>query len=257
MTVLRNKVIFSKKKKKKLKNRHPRLSLRIKMGRAFHRIVFLWNSLYQILWLWNWSLYFCKGIKITNAGYAAWLLSLLPSSNVQGPPWVDPWLLSWADKLSLTLMLSDIKLWSSAKNNSSMSEVRQMGLPRWLSGKETACQGSRCRRHEFGSWVGKIPWRRKWQPTPVFLLGESHGQRSLAGSSLWGHKGLDRIEHGHMLLTTYMPGVTYINNLHILPWGRTIMNPIPWSTEMLHNLHLISNRARVWLQVIWPQGPSS
>jgi len=39
-------------------------------------------------------------------------------------------------------------------------------------------------RRGFDSWVGKIPWRRKWQPTPVFLLGESHGQRSLVGYSL-------------------------------------------------------------------------
>ena len=39
------------------------------------------------------------------------------------------------------------------------------------------------RRPGFDSWVGKIPWRRKWQPTPVFLPGESHGQRSLAGYS--------------------------------------------------------------------------
>ena len=47
------------------------------------------------------------------------------------------------------------------------------------SGKESTSQ---CRRHkklEFDPWVGKIPWRRAWQPTPVFLLGESHGQRSL------------------------------------------------------------------------------
>ena len=41
---------------------------------------------------------------------------------------------------------------------------------------------------------GKIPWRRKWQPTPVFLPGESHGQTSLAGYSPWGHKELDRTE---------------------------------------------------------------
>ena len=52
-----------------------------------------------------------------------------------------------------------------------------MGLPRWLSGKESPCQ---CRRPRLGPWVGKIPWRRKWQPTPVFLPGKSHGQRSLA-----------------------------------------------------------------------------
>ena len=47
------------------------------------------------------------------------------------------------------------------------------------SGKELTCQ-NRHRRRRFDPWVGKIPWRRAWQPPPVFLLGESHGQRSLA-----------------------------------------------------------------------------
>ena len=46
----------------------------------------------------------------------------------------------------------------------------------------------------FDLWVGKIPWRRKWQPTPVFLPGESHGQRSLAGYSPWGGKELNTTE---------------------------------------------------------------
>ena len=40
----------------------------------------------------------------------------------------------------------------------------------------------------FNPLVVKIPWRRKWQPTPVFLPGKSHGQRSLVGYSPWGHK---------------------------------------------------------------------
>ena len=40
-------------------------------------------------------------------------------------------------------------------------------------------------------WIGKIPWRRKWQPSPVFLPGKSHGERSLAGYSPWGHKEWD------------------------------------------------------------------
>ena len=40
----------------------------------------------------------------------------------------------------------------------------------------------------------KIPWRREWQPTPVFLPGESHGQRSLVGYSPWGHKELETTE---------------------------------------------------------------
>ena len=45
------------------------------------------------------------------------------------------------------------------------------------------------------SLVGKIPWSRKWQPTPVFLLGKFHVQRSLASYSPWGHKELDMTEH--------------------------------------------------------------
>ena len=57
----------------------------------------------------------------------------------------------------------------------------------WLSSRELACQ---CRRRTFDPWVGKIPchWRRRWQATPVFLPGKSHGQRSLAGCSPWGHR---------------------------------------------------------------------
>ena len=58
-------------------------------------------------------------------------------------------------------------------------------LPWWLSGKESTCQ---CRRPKFDAWVGKIPWRKKWQPTPVFLPGESHRQKSLAGYSPQGCK---------------------------------------------------------------------
>ena len=57
------------------------------------------------------------------------------------------------------------------------ASLSKYGFSRWCSGKESACQ---CRRPGFDPWVGKIPWRRKWKPTPVFLLGESHGQRSLA-----------------------------------------------------------------------------
>ena len=49
------------------------------------------------------------------------------------------------------------------------------------NGKESACQCRRCKRHEFDLWVEKVPWRRKWQPSSVFLPGKFHGQRSLAG----------------------------------------------------------------------------
>ena len=51
-----------------------------------------------------------------------------------------------------------------------------------------------CGRPGFDPWVGKIPWRRAWQPIPVFLPGKSHGQRSLAGYSPWGSKESDTTE---------------------------------------------------------------
>ena len=65
------------------------------------------------------------------------------------------------------------------------------GLLWWLSGKESACQ---CRRQGFNPWVGKISYRRAWQPTPVFLPGEFVRQRSLVGYSPWGRKELDTTE---------------------------------------------------------------
>ena len=78
--------------------------------------------------------------------------------------------------------------------------LRSMGLQRvghdwiteqnwWLGGKVSTCQ---CRRHGCSPWVGKIPWRRKWQFTLVFLPGKSCGQKSLACCSPWGSK---RVRH--------------------------------------------------------------
>ena len=66
------------------------------------------------------------------------------------------------------------------------------GLPWWCSGKEYACQ---CRRHEFEPLVGKIPWRRKWQPTPGFLLENSIDRGAWRATSPWGHEELDITEH--------------------------------------------------------------
>ena len=63
--------------------------------------------------------------------------------------------------------------------------------------KRTSFLGVSSKR--FNPWVGKIPWRRKWQSTPVLLPGKSHGQRSLVGYSSWGHKELDMTERLHFL----------------------------------------------------------
>ena len=61
-----------------------------------------------------------------------------------------------------------------------------MGFPGCARGKKPSCQCRRRKRCWFDPWVGKIPWRRTWQLTPLFLPGESHGQRSLVGYSPWG-----------------------------------------------------------------------
>ena len=66
--------------------------------------------------------------------------------------------------------------------------------PNGSGSKESACQCRRHRRYGFDPWVRKIPWRRKWQPTPVFLPGKSPGQKSLEGYSLWGPKESDTPE---------------------------------------------------------------
>ena len=58
----------------------------------------------------------------------------------------------------------------------------RMGL---VKKKKPACQ---CRINGLDPWIWKIPWRRKWQPTPIFLPGKSHGPRSLAGYGSWGQK---------------------------------------------------------------------
>ena len=68
----------------------------------------------------------------------------------------------------------------------------------WLVVNNLACQSRRCKSHRFEPWVGKIPWRRKWQPTPVFLPGKSHGQRSLVGC-----RGVTRV--GYSLMTKPPP----------------------------------------------------
>ena len=66
---------------------------------------------------------------------------------------------------------------------------------RWLRGRDVTCKWRRCRRRRFVPWVGKMPWSKKWQSTPVVLPGKLHGQRALEGYSPWGHKESDTAEH--------------------------------------------------------------
>ena len=72
-----------------------------------------------------------------------------------------------------------------------------LGFRMGSAGKALACQCRRLKRHGFDLWVGKIPWRRKWQLASVFLPGKFHGHRRLVGYSLWGLKESGMTEHAH------------------------------------------------------------
>ena len=84
-----------------------------------------------------------------------------------------------------------------SKDKNEMQLLKNIqGFPSGSVGKEfiyNARNPLQCRKPGFHPWVGKIPWKRKWQPTPVFLPGKSHGQRSLVGYSQQGHKSQTRL----------------------------------------------------------------
>ena len=117
----------------------------------------------------------------------------------------------------------------------------------WLRGKESSCQCRRCRRHGFDPWVGKILWRRKWQPTAVSLPGECHGQRSLAGYSPGDLRESDTTEW----LRAHTPlDPSAEDGAHFQGWGLTLSELgstpswLPWAeaasapTQLAFNLQV-------------------
>ena len=101
-------------------------------------------------------------------------------------------------------------------DGSDLAAAAAAGFPGGASGKELACQCRRHERHGFDPWVRKIPWRREWQSTSVFLPRKCYGQRSLVDYSPWGHRELDMTwqlsPHGH---TDYCIGIVLVNNCRI------------------------------------------
>ena len=79
-------------------------------------------------------------------------------------------------------------------------------FPCWLNCKEPTCLFRRHKRHGLNPWIRKIPWSRKWQPTPKLLPGKSHGQRSLVGYSPWGRRV------GHDWETSLTPSLKTISH---------------------------------------------
>ena len=104
------------------------------------------------------------------------------------------------------------------------------GLPWGLSGKESTCQG---RRPGSDPWVWRIPWRRAWQPTPVFLPGESHGQRCLVGYSPWGCKESNAVHFS----------CSAVSRLFVTPWTATCQASLSiinsWSLLKLTSVELV------------------
>ena len=90
--------------------------------------------------------------------------------------------------------LSDFHSLRLKTKSNKMTETTKQLQKDGSDGQESACQWRRCRRCGFSPWVGKIPWRRAWQPTPVFLPGEYYRQRSLAGYNPQDHKESDMTE---------------------------------------------------------------
>ena len=92
----------------------------------------------------------------------------------------------------------------SKQNSFVLHYLLYIGLPRWLKGKEPACQ---CRRPRFDPWVRKTLRRRKWQLTSVFLPGETHGQRNLADYNLYVIRAIVAKHWTH--LSTHTCCITY------------------------------------------------
>ena len=132
----------------------------------------------EVFILGDWSpLIFKTGVSFSRC-------SLAPLSSISGNPDSPPAFLVFFSTPSGGLII-------------------QEPSPGATSGKEPACQCKRCMRCGFHPWVGKISWRRKRQPTPVFLSGKSHGRWNLVGCSPWGYKELDVTEHACTLRVAY------------------------------------------------------
>ena len=113
-----------------------------------------------------------SALRIRWPKYWSFSFSISPSREYSG---LISFRTDWFDLLEVQGILKSLH---QHHNSKASLDISLGGFPGDSRGKESACQ---CRRHRFDPWVRKIPWRRKWQPTPVFLSGKSHAQRSLVG----------------------------------------------------------------------------
>ena len=135
-----------------------------------------WQSLTSSPCLWC----LISNLKLESMVPSSPILPCLPPPHTYMP--IQTYSISWYSPLNTHAQ--DTELWWSNIPRAQMA----------LMVKNLSANARRCKRWRFNPWVGKIPWRRARQPTPVFLPGESHGQRSLAGYSPWSHKESDTTE---------------------------------------------------------------
>ena len=112
------------------------------------------------------------------------------------------------------------------------------------SGKEPTCQCRRCKSRGFNPRIGKIPWRRAWQPTPVFLLEKSNRQRKLSGYHTWDHKELDTTEpaHTHTHTHTTQAVITEVAGIWQESHSRGFLAPNILSSVLCINLLLLQQQ---------------
>ena len=124
--------------------------------------------------------------------------------------------------------------------------MKPWGFPGGTSGKEPACQ---CRRHErcrFDPWVGKVPWRGQWQPPPLFLPEEFHGQRSLVGLSPQGCTQLDTTE------ATYRAQAAFVKQFQGFYSDTQIFEEASQTHMHKHGPCSIVYHSKIWK---WPKCP--
>ena len=101
--------------------------------------------------------------------------------------------------------------------------------------KEPTCQSRRHKRLGFDPWVRKISWRRKWQPTPVFLPGKFHRQRSLVGYSPWGCKESDKTKSAWAHMHTHTHTHTHTPHTHTHKYSDICIAPEIFFTDFATN----------------------
>ena len=123
------------------------------------------------------------------------------------------------------------------------------------SGKESARQCRRYKRHGFGPWVRKIPWTREWKPTPVFLPGKFHIQMSLTGYSPWGHQESDMTEristHKNIMwpvvsvqrMKTITTIIIFVQNSTPINFSNALLKA---QDTLVHLLLMLMHRLRNW-----------